>query len=164
MFLDLIWFKILCWKYTLRGPKSNRKPWKPILNCCDLSMDQKFYAELKKGKFMESEIQISRGTYLSIKNFIFSVKKYTLRHRKKSVLVSSSRKKPEIVSNTNKYRKKCDVTDHWSRSLINDHGHWSRSLITDHVHWSEFLCVYLWLFGLDFAINIIYHIYECMLK
>jgi hypothetical protein len=42
-------------------------------------MDQKFYAELKKGKFMESEIQISRGTYLSIKNFIFSVKKYTLR-------------------------------------------------------------------------------------
>jgi hypothetical protein len=53
-------------KYTLWGLKSNWKPLEPkngicwsciFYKSCDLSIDQKFYVELKKVYFMGSEMQ-----------------------------------------------------------------------------------------------------------
>jgi hypothetical protein len=53
-------------KYTLWGLKSNRKPLEPkkgicwswiFYKSCDLSIDQKFYAKLKKEYFMGSKMQ-----------------------------------------------------------------------------------------------------------
>jgi hypothetical protein len=62
-------------KYTLWGLKSNRKPLSWIFyKSCDLSIDQKFYAEIKKIYFMVSEMQIQIPKSFK-KNLIFSVKK-----------------------------------------------------------------------------------------
>jgi hypothetical protein len=79
-------------KYTLWGLKTIESHESPITEFVSLKkIDQKFYVELKKAYVMGSEmqpgvmraqkrdIQISRVTYLLMKNVIFSLKKYSFR-------------------------------------------------------------------------------------
>jgi hypothetical protein len=71
-------------KYTLWGLKSNRNPWEPqngicsswnFEKSCDLSIDQKFYAELKIVYFMSWNATGSHESPKTCnKNFIFNVK------------------------------------------------------------------------------------------